>query len=296
MLSERAPRFFLSLLIMFLSYECSVRSGHAQESKKPFTVNDDIQVAVFAGSWGADEELMFSPDGVYFTVETERGRPDLNAPEDSLRFYRCQDVEDFLQHPNASQAPSPIWVVNRSTDREGPILKQWRWLPDSSGMAFLERTSGNSYRLVLADLKKKTIEPLSSATGAVDRFDVRDRQHYVYTGTDPSDQEKLRAEHEAPAIVGTGRSISQLLTGDPAKYGDHRNFYLWAVIGGKRFEVKQNGAPLLPDGELALSPDSSSVVAALPIPDAAPVISALLPASNAIDLSPASPRLWRRRL
>jgi dipeptidyl aminopeptidase/acylaminoacyl peptidase len=239
----------------------------AEQAERPFTIADDIQLAVFGGSSGLDKELVFSPDGNYFVVETERGRPDLNRPEDSLRFYRCQDVLAFLQRSDGSQVPSPMWVVNRSTDKEGPILKGWRWLPDSSGLAFLERTSGDNYRLTLADLRKKRIERLTSEEVAVEHFDVRDRQHYVYTGTNVVEREKLQAERQAPAIVGTGRPLVELLTGNATQSGN-RNFYLWAVVGGKCFEVSQDGIPVIPDPdrELAVSPDGRSVIAALPVP------------------------------
>jgi hypothetical protein len=40
--------------------------------------------------------------------------------------------------------------------------------------------------------------------------------------------------------------------------------YLWAVINGKRFRVKQDGAPVVP-GDLALSPDGGSLVTTLPV-------------------------------
>jgi len=43
---------------------------------------------------------------------------------------------------------------------------------------------------------------------------------------------------------------------------------LWAVVGGKRFEVKHDGAPLVDFNGLALSPDGQSLVTKLPVPAA----------------------------
>ena len=40
--------------------------------------------------------MQFSPDGNYFVVWTERGRLDLNRVEDSVRFYRTGDIQNFL--------------------------------------------------------------------------------------------------------------------------------------------------------------------------------------------------------
>ena len=173
-------------------------------ASQPFSVGDEIGLTLFDS--GA---VQFSPDGNYIAVWSERGRLDLNRVEDSLRFYHRQDVEAFLKHPNAGQPPSPIWVVDRS-DIEGPIIRAWRWLADSSGVAFLEGGRDfdfSAYRsLIVADLRKKKIEPLASATEALAAFDVHDREHYVYTAFDRVEWDALRekkrqADAQATAVV-----------------------------------------------------------------------------------------------
>ena len=240
----------------------------AQQAKKPFTVADDIRTTLFHTSGMATVNVQFSPDGNYFAVCTEHGRLDLNRVEDSLTFYRTRDVEDFLTLSDGAQRPSPVWIVSRS-DKEGPIINDWRWLTDSSGVGFLERTAGGTQRLVLADLRKKMIEPLTSPTAMVKAFDIRDRQDYAYTAADPVEREKVQKERQAPAIVGTGRGLYELIfPDDPMSKGlsSHRQ-YLWAVVGGERFEVKANGAPLVPEGDFALSPDGQSLVTELKVPE-----------------------------
>src|SRR5690348_654762 len=91
----------------------------AEEARSPFTVADEIGLTLLASDLG--EAVQFSPDGNYFAVHTERGRLDLNRVEDYLRFYRSQQVEDFLKRSDESLAPSPMRVV-RSTGKEGPII------------------------------------------------------------------------------------------------------------------------------------------------------------------------------
>jgi dipeptidyl aminopeptidase/acylaminoacyl peptidase len=260
---------------------CLVAS--AKPSRRPFTVADEIGMVQFGDPYTSlGDELAFSPNGDYFVVKTERGSIRLSEVEDSLRFYSCQEVEDFLKRSSRSEAPSPFWVVHLSA-RKGGSIKEWRWLPDSSGLAFLMSRSGDNYRLAIADLRKKSIEPLTSATVAVDDFDVRDRQHYVYTGTDPTDLKKPLTLSNAPAIVGTERLLSRFLTGNAAKQRGHRDFYLWAVVNGKRFEVKCDGSPVIPDRELALSPDGDSVVAALPVAEVPTSWETLYPPPFATD-------------
>lgn len=250
----------------------------ARQAKEPFTVADEIGLTLFDDPGGARAKVLFSADGNYFAVWTERGRLNLNCVEDSLWFYRSQDVRDFLKHPDAWRPPSPLWVVDRS-DTNGGSISDWRWLADSSGVAFIGHTNAGN-QLVLADVRKKRIEALTSTTEVVGTFDVRDREDYVYTAPDRIErdtlQQKTRAEAQAAAIVGTEHSLKQLLLPDDGRVLPSLPKYLWAVIRGKRFEVKQDGAPVVPE-DLALSPDGSSLVTTLPVRDVPPTWETLYP-------------------
>ena len=107
-------------------------SAHAAASQ-PFTVAEEIGLAHFGDPYGGEAEaVQFSPDGQYFAALTERGRLDLDRPEDTLRIYRAQDVLTFLRRSNDSHPPSPLWAFNRSSDRDGPLITHWRWLKDST--------------------------------------------------------------------------------------------------------------------------------------------------------------------
>jgi hypothetical protein len=271
MIPKRASNLFdklatpciASILILVSFFAWVAPKCDAQERKKPFTVADEIGLRLFGYPTGAAPEVHFSPDEQYFAVWTERGQLSLNRVEDSLRFYRSRDVEDFLNRSDESQTPLPVWIVNRSY-KKGVVINDWRWLANSSGVAFLEPTASGDLRLVLADLTKKTIEPLTSAMQPVGSFDIRDRQHYVYTVADTSERERLQAARHAPAIVGTGRNLFQLLLPDDLRFLSRRS-YLWAVVGGKRFEVKHDGIGINAEG-IVLSPDGRSVVARVQVP------------------------------
>lgn len=258
--------YLASFLILVSCFTCTGPLCHAQEAKKPFTVADDIGITVFWPVGFKRKMVQVSPDGNYFAVYTERGRVDVNRVEDSLRIYRSEDVKEFLDHSDVSQLPLPVWNVSRS-DEKGPVINNWRWLPDSNGVAFLEGPADGDKRLVLADLREKKTETLTSATETVADFDIRDRQHYVYIGTARSDRQKVETERQA-AIVGTGQRLSQLLFPN----GVHPRNYLWAVVDGKPYEVKSNGAPFLSAwgggwSDLALSPDGQSLVTQVVVPE-----------------------------
>src|SRR6266403_5910552 len=96
---------------------------------RPFTVNEEIGLAHFGDPYtGEAQALQFSPDGRYFAALIERGRIDLNRPEDTLRIYRVQEVLSALGRGEGAEPPTPFWAFERSTDKDGPIITHWRWL------------------------------------------------------------------------------------------------------------------------------------------------------------------------
>jgi dipeptidyl aminopeptidase/acylaminoacyl peptidase len=277
---------FSDLLLILITASC-LRYGaitcDAQQTTKRFTVADEIALTLFDAPNGRPPEVRFSPDENYFAVWTERGLLDRNRVEDSLRLYRSNDVVEFLAHSDRSQSPSPVWIVSRS-DKEGPVINAWRWLPDSGGLVFLDQGEGGfvGRRLVLADLRSKSVAQLTSAKESVEDFDIRDRQHYVYTVADRAPLQKLRDELRAPAIVGTGRSLWALLFPNEPTFFPRGNS-LWAAIEGKHFEVRRDGETLVLDKPLALSPDGGSLVTALPVSEVPPSWETLYPPPYASD-------------
>ena len=85
----------IRLVVAFLTLSTSAQLVAAQEAKRPFTVADDIELSQLLPD---TPNVRFSPNGQYFAVYSERGHLDLNTVEDSLRFYRSQEIEKFLAH------------------------------------------------------------------------------------------------------------------------------------------------------------------------------------------------------
>jgi dipeptidyl aminopeptidase/acylaminoacyl peptidase len=279
---KNPKKLYLRVTLALCVIDITSQIASAQRAKEAFTVADDIALTYFAPTDGTRAEVRFSPDGNYFAVWSERGRLDLNCVEDSLRFYRRGDVEVFLKNSDASQSVEPVWIVNRS-DKEGSIINDWRWLPDSSGVAYLE--GGGFYsdkRLVLADVRRRVVESLTSTAEGVRTFDVRDRENYVYTAFLPTElevsQHTSQTEPQLATTIGTGHSLLELLLPDEVgKLAGPPSSRLWAVIKGKRFEVQQDGPPLANPGSLALSPDASSLVTILPVREVPPSWETLYP-------------------
>ena len=244
--------------------------------KRRFTVADDIELTHFAGdpyTGALDYAVRFSPDGLYFLVYTARGLLDQNRPESTLRVFRTEDVHRFLLHPEVTREPSPVWTLSKSTYKDGPIITRSRWLPDSSGVAFLAMTTSGKDQLLLADLKTRAVHSLTPEDQDVTAFDIRNLNHFVYSIRSPFILHKIKAENEADSIVGTGRSLGSLLfPADPSLISRMYDLSeLWAVVNGRRFPVEQKSShrpfTLYTEGQtsLSLSPDGRSVVTALAV-------------------------------
>jgi hypothetical protein len=242
-----------------------------------FTLADDIGFVQFLHPLaGVPDPDLFSPDGSYFLIQTERGRLDQNRPEDTISLFRTEDIVRFLRASKAASVPGPVWTFSRSTFKEGPIISQIRWLSDSSGFVFLLKTGAGNDQLCLAEIAARRVESLTSANESVTGFDIRDRQHLVYSVRSPIIQESVDAESRASAIAGTGRSLYSLINYRLiAKLYDLSE--LWAIVDGKRFRVEDRATRqpvyLHSAGEssLALAPDGHfavTAVAAATIPDA----------------------------
>ncbi len=231
--------------LAFTSLSC-----HA--AKRRFTVADDIGLAHFGYPYGTGivDAVTFSPDGRFFVVDTERGLLEQDRPESTLRIYRTGDVRQFMLRSKMRAEPSPLWTFSKSTNKDGPIITHIRWLADSSGVAFLAKTASGNDELFLADLKTKTVRSLTPENQHVTSFDIRDREHLVYSVLSPIVGQKALAESQATSIVGTGHGyIGTLLFPEnlyPSRLRFHDLSELWAVENGKRFRVHFSSHPAAP--------------------------------------------------
>lgn len=259
-----------SLWAIAISLVCYPIRGEAHV----FTPEDDVGLALFeyAGRGAPGGIVKFSPDGRYFVVLTERGRLDLNAPEDTLWLFRTRDVQDFLRRRNGGPAPAPLPLAQSSSDRNGPLIEDVKWLPDSTGVAFttLKKDSRCKYhQLALADVKTHTIRALTPEEQDVTGFDIRSNRSYVYTVKAP--QLLIPGPPgQHPAVASTGENFWAVAFPD-AIPDDHALMTpfaadgLWAVVDGVRrqvlraesYETSENGMPL------ALSPDGHWLVTVL---------------------------------
>jgi hypothetical protein len=253
-----------------------------QVHRQPFTVADEIGLAHFGDpNYGETAPIAVSPDRRWVAVHVERGLLSQNLVEDELRVYDKAALREYVLHPKQEQAPAPIWSVCESTYREGALITNIRWLRDSSGLAFLLKTSQGKNQLVYSDLRHGGVTPLSGDGQDAIAFDVRDATHYAYAVR--STVGDTRLGHLGDAAVETGRSLMDVLfPQDIEKLADRS--ILWAADGASP-QMIVNSDDHLPmvlyqEGQivLALSPDGHTVATALPISDVPKTWEELYPA------------------
>lgn len=218
------------------------------------------------------DPVAYSPDGRFFAVYSTRGSLTTNEVSDEIRIYRTADVDRDLSETVRGNAPSPYWVIE-GRNREGPVIASCRWLANSQGIAFVERSHAGNRVLKLGEVAERRVKPLSPADDSVDEFDVADATHFVYRVKSLLD-DKGTIGPSAVSVDVTGQSLASLLVPDSVA-SVRRNFvqtsatgHLWAAMGDKPVEVSHGDLPLVVSSNLAplaLSPSGDSVVTSVPV-------------------------------
>lgn len=233
-------------------------------ARRPFVPEDDIALSLFEyGFWPA--RIKYSPDTKYLAVVTERGRLDLNAPEDTIWVFRIADVQRYMQHPQGIP-PIPIRLARMASYKDGPLIENVRWLPDSSGIAFTavkKSACCKFHQLFIADIRTRRVRTLTPEDQDVGEFDIRSDNSYVYEVNAPVLLVAPKKD-ERPAIALTGKSLWDVVFPN-VHLTPFEAAGLWAVVKGNRRHVLDAKSYDTSRGlsSPALSPDSRSVVAIL---------------------------------
>jgi len=267
----RCPILFLSFFVPFVPCYLAQTA-----SKRPFTVRDDIEFTQFGDAYsGVRGGIVVSPRGDRVLVHTTHGVLKDDTVRDELRLYDIASIRKFVNSPANSEPLHPVWTIEQSLSSpeiSGPVISNIRWLRTEAGFAFLAQAPKGTSRLILAQLKTRTLKALSLPSQNVLSFDIGDERHFVYCVAAPGTAQKVRAIGWSPASVGTGQILNDLLFRT-----DHssavRRAQLWTVQGQARFAVVDRDTKkrvvLFEDGidSLSLSPDGRFAVTIRPLGD-----------------------------
>jgi hypothetical protein len=259
--------------------------GTQQEAPvhRRFTTADDVLLSQFWFGPGIyrGEIIKFSPNRRYFSVVTERGLLDRNAPEDTIWIFTVADVQDFVRHFGPERGLAPKVLVRMASGRNGSAIdpNSLKWLDDSSAIAFLADKESSRCRynqLLLAHIGSGAIEALTPDEQNVESFDIRATNSYVYEATAPRLLEVPTDQQNQSAWTLTGKSIWNILFPLESmvyKLSPFNQAGLWSVNHGhkQRLVEAKSHKPIslarniatnnfLPP-YLSLSPDGTSLVA-----------------------------------
>ena len=262
------PRKWLSTIALSCVLLVTCMRPALSEQGLRFTVPDDIGIATF-------RNVAISPNARMVVVQTERASLKDGELHDTIQIYNLATIRQAVNARDRSQQVKPVWSferVGKAPEGNAEFLSDLKWLPDSSGVAFLSQEEQYHCRLYLARLASESIVPLSASRDDVLGFDVRDRSHYVFTVASRETDASLRRVLHAFFRVGTGHPLYEVAFPEQATHIIQRGD-LWVANGGKPLPVRDHstGAPvrLYSDGNesLALSPDGGSVVTVRAIED-----------------------------
>jgi hypothetical protein len=241
---------------------------------RSFTVRDDIGLAHFGDLYSTgDTPVVVSPDQKVVIVQSEYGSLEDDRLHDELRIYDMAQLRRYVDDSINSAPPQPLWKIQEATNKDGDnstLVQHIRWLSDSSGFAFLLKNESGHVQLCLANLDLRTVLPLTPIDEDVTAFDVRSRDHYVFTVAAQNSSANPTPVRRTEVIVGAKKTLYDAAFSQ--QMGTDRG-ELWAAVGGKAKPVKnpQTGQPITvyPEGRdtLALSPDGKSLLTALPVPE-----------------------------
>ena len=233
-----------------------------------FTVKDDIGLTQFGD--GSDNPIRLSPNGKIFAVWSERGRLQADDVEDSLHFFSTDALSASLSNKAEVRADSIQRVALR-----GPVINDWRWLADSTGVAFLQNDLNRCARLYLYDLASRRVMALTPDGSCVGSYGIRDGRNFTYSVEMRPGTLNSAWATPGPVVPGAGRSFFELSFPAYDRRYDRPLTTLWMVVDGKRREIMDRGRPVTRRNEtasnnpqLVLAPDGKSVVTAIEIPAA----------------------------
>ncbi|MDB5977305.1 MAG: putative prolyl oligopeptidase family protein [Nevskia sp.] len=245
------------------------RDAYAESAKSArFTVDDDIALSEFTDPLFGLANIKWSPNGRYIAVVTQRGILKQNVVKAELRVFSIDAVRNYVDGHGSPELSEGHVLATMTSNAGRAVISDLRWLPDSSGIAFLANTVDGRRTLFEASLGGDVVTPLSAVDQIVTAYDFNNG-HFAYTAVKPGnvlDDKKS----EAVTTIGTGKDLGQLIgpPHDPLELPGLSE--LWIADDGMPRQLKDaEGNPIRVaegSGSVApfrISPDGVNVVAQL---------------------------------
>ena len=189
------------------SAETNKRAASAGDARQPWTVIDSVEATQVLKD-DRNKPVLISPDGKKYLVILARGDLGRNG---------CW--VEFLTAETASLAAAArIRVVARlfskSTAQMNDLIRNVRWLEDSSRVTFLWDDGVRPPRVVLLNVRTRGFETLTRVPNRVLRYDISGDGQIILFAAESRDDRSKRSEFEKRGFAVNGQSIWALLQGD----------------------------------------------------------------------------------
>ncbi len=199
-------------------------AGDAVGVKRPITVRDLIELAYIVNpalptTPGTPDEPpianpIYSPDGKYFLLVTQRGDLRRNRLQGDIWLFDCHAIGNYVANPGTAN-PLPKKIAEMSAPSDTPVIRAVRWVQGSHKIAFLGKDGGAFQRLFVADVETGKVHTLTRDGAFVTAYEIKGNTT-VYTVL-----ELPRGSRFDQDMLPVGqRSINELLYPNPPAIAD----------------------------------------------------------------------------
>jgi dipeptidyl aminopeptidase/acylaminoacyl peptidase len=265
-----------------LCWSSSPCRPEARTANRPFTIKDSIEISQIVNparsttiALRGKEPLgvpIYSPDGKYFLVVTQRGLLSSNKLEGTIWLFNWKNVRDhILSNSRADVLPKKL--VSVSSTSNTPVIEDVRWIDGSKKIAFLAKDGGPYQQLFVADAETGATVAVTQKDSYVTAYEMRGDVTVYATLA----EEKVSRDPTRQVMNVVDRSALGLLYQDPPATEDIEEGYL---LKRPNFIHVQEGrreiSVTVPGGReplqvfvpsMSLSPDARFLITLAPITD-----------------------------
>lgn len=254
----------------------ALAAGAAQGASgtREFRVEDSIGLSAFAPPGDlylqAATRVATSPDGRYSLAVTVRGDLASDRRVATLWVIDHKDLEGFLRS-KAKAFGGARAIAEWGTASNEPPVSRWRWSSDGRSILFLGADDRGSKRLFRVALAGGAPVPLTSVDRDITQYDERNGAvvYLAHAPFEPTELNQAAGPSLPDVVIGTGRSVLDLIFPNHMEQLNGRPDTLWRLDGGAEAKVvdARTGAPVvLKNSRLILSADGRRVLATRQVP------------------------------
>lgn len=171
---------FQGALLAVIASLCAPLTAQERDGdgRRSFTVKDSIEISYFLdpsrrtdGHRPEGQPFIYSPDGKYALMVTQRGVLSTNCLEATIWLLDVQSVRKYLHKSEAK--PQPRKLVTMAAVSNTPVVSDVRWIEKSLRISFLGKDKSSYQRLFVMDTETGVMKAVTRENLYVTAYDMR---------------------------------------------------------------------------------------------------------------------------